>query len=49
MKKMPNPKKENYRTAHKQNNDGSYHHTVMLADLNPKNTGKMSKKNDSNI
>jgi len=40
MKKLPNPRKEKYRTAHKQNSDGSYHCTVMPADLKLKNRKK---------
>jgi hypothetical protein len=31
--KMPNPTKEGYRTAHRQNKDGSYHFCVMPADI----------------
>ena len=30
---MPNPTIEGYRTAHRQNKDGSYHFTVMKSDI----------------
>ena len=30
---MPNPAIEGYRTAHRQNKDGSYHCTVTKSDL----------------
>jgi hypothetical protein len=30
---MPNPTIEGFRTAHRQNKDGSYHFTVMKSDI----------------
>ena len=30
---MPNPTIEGYKTAHRQNKDGSYHCTVMKSDI----------------
>ncbi|KKM63220.1 hypothetical protein LCGC14_1513680 [marine sediment metagenome] len=38
---LPNPKIEGYRTAHKQNKDGSYKYFVMPADLVPKRCNQL--------
>ena len=38
---LPNPGEEGYRTAHKQNKDGSYADIVMLADVFVKNVSKV--------
>ena len=33
MSELPNPNEEGYRTAHKQNKDGSYADVVMPSDI----------------
>lgn len=40
MTELPNPNKEGYRTAHKQNKDGSYADVVMPVDIFTENIPK---------